>query len=694
MVMQQFFQKASQQNHPLRTLEDFLKEEEANRTAKKYDALRFVGYVLDIGFDTATIITSDPFKTAVGGVPRNSLLVMVPDNLNGLPLHFSLLRVLETAPTPLKQETAQTFFELHKKSMPELDVFTQAELQWGALQTQVLGMLYAHPEQADAIEFAGDVNNFVSAHRYRVYAPTDPLLDLIVNALVPTTDRFVLGGLRMTENRLPLPGKALPKVDVSVSASDFKGTRTALFGKTRLGKSNIVKLIAEALILGTDKSRDVGMLIFDADGEYSNDNPQDGNASLRSAYPKRCQVYAITPKTATPSKELRLDFYRTPQASLRVLATLLKDAGKAGSSYVANFLSVDLPDLAEIPRMPPGDQKRAKRKIQMYWAILKKAGYNPGQQALPLPLDPEFNQSARQSIYANLPIPAAPTNLDELFVEFEKAARTNRQSVLQSTSNKPLFDADDLNLLNMLSPASTVSTGPTIISPFRKYHSAQAGDFVQEIISLLDQGQVVLLDLGNAAPEVMEYFSNYLTEAVFRHQVDKFSNNALGGHSINLFFEEAHNLFPSDDPPGEVSIYRRIAKEGAKFRLGLVYSTQSPSTINRDLLAQTENFFVVHLSSQDETRALAKVNVSYQGLEQDILATRTPGYARMLTRSHRFVVPVQARKFTAHPVGISAAPAQAPPASSPNGPTNGTLGSGSSYTTSTPESTDLDDLPF
>ena len=111
MVMQSFFQKAAQQHHPLRTLEEFLNAEEAHRTAKKYDELRFVGYVLDIGFDTVTLITSDPFKTAVGGVPRNSLLVMVPDDLNRLPLHFSLLRVLETAPTPLKQETAQTFFE-------------------------------------------------------------------------------------------------------------------------------------------------------------------------------------------------------------------------------------------------------------------------------------------------------------------------------------------------------------------------------------------------------------------------------------------------------------------------------------------------------------------------------------------------------------------------------------------------------
>jgi len=95
-----------------------------------------------------------------------------------------------------------------------------------------------------------------------------------------------------------------------------------------------------------------------------------------------------------------------------------------------------------------------------------------------------------------------------------------------------------------------------------------------------------------------------------------------------------------------MDIYRRIAKEGAKYHIGMVYSTQSVTTINKDLLAQTENFFIAHLSSQDEVNALAKVNVAYESLKDDILQAKTVGYIRMLTRSHRFVVSVQARKFT------------------------------------------------
>ncbi|GAI20731.1 unnamed protein product, partial [marine sediment metagenome] len=134
--------------------------------------------------------------------------------------------------------------------------------------------------------------------------------------------------------------------------------------------------------------------------------------------------------------------------------------------------------------------------------------------------------------------------------------------------------------------------------------------------------------------------------AVFRHQTTKFTTNSLGNHFIQLYFEEAHNLFGYNDNSEETRIYRRFAKEGAKYHIGMVYSTQSPTTIYPDLLAQTENFFIAHLASQDDVNKLAKLNIAYDSLKNDILQAKTVGYIRMLTRSHRFVISMQALRFT------------------------------------------------
>lgn len=655
-----FFSDAEHQESPLRELLDFIKEEIRKEQAKDYDEMNFVGYVLDIGFEEAKIITSDPFKKSVGGVPRGSFLIMAPDDLEGMPPHFTLLRVSDTAPTPLSSDVQQTYFELHKKFMPELDKWTLGELQWGALSTSVLGMFYPNPDDANKVSFSGDVNNVVSAHRYKVYSPTDELLDLIVNSIVTESNQFPIGELRFTECKLPFANVGQSNIPVKVSTDDFRGFRTAMFGKTRLGKSNVVKIIAQSLIETTEETKNVGQLIFDINGEYANDNPQDDNLSLRSAYPERCQVYALTQRPGTPSEPLRLNFYEQPGTCMQILRKLLEQSNN-DSIYVNSFASVQLNNISEITDLGAGSPRtRGVRKVQIYWAILNKAGFDAdesrlrdlgltgGSQYAPRHFNPRFSDKLINAVFGSDNDYTAPQSLDELqtlLEEVEEFRRDNpNHSALTSSSGNSLFDADDVALLEFFHPS--MGGGPRIIRPFRQYHHPQAGDFVGDILGHLNEGKTVILDLGNATDEIRRYFSDLLSREVFSNQEIKFTNNNLSDHFIQLYFEEAHNLFPRDNNDF-TGVYARFAKEGAKFHIGMVYSTQSPSTINRELLAQTENFFVAHMSSQNETKALSNLQVQYEGIEQDILKTRTPGFMRMMTFSHRFVIPVQVNKFEA-----------------------------------------------
>jgi len=649
---------AATQGNPIDALRLFLEKEDCYEKARQVGKMRFVGYVLDLGYESAKIITSDPYKLAVGGIPRGSFLIMTPVSAGTAPPHFTLLRVAGVSPTPLSNQVQQTYFELHKKSMPELDVWTQSELQWGALDCEVLGMFYAEPTDMQQLAFSGDVNNVVSAHRYKVFAPDEDLLSLIVNGTVKKEQQFEIGKLRTMECSLS-SNLSISQIPAKISMKDFKGGRTAMFGKTRLGKSNVVKLIAQGMLESSKTDNSVGQVIFDINGEYANDNPQDGNKSIRSAYQDRCQVYALVKRSETPSKPLRLNFYEQPDSCIEIIASMLSQDNKS-SNYIRSFASVKLPAIESIPSFADEDKARPIRKIQMYWAILKKAGFETDEKRLrgkglisryTKNFDPHFNQPLRLAAYSAIKQsapPSEPQSLEELVAELEVMAQFRRDdptnSALTGKSGKPTFDADDCALLDFLCPAS--GSGPTILRSYRNYHAANAGDFISEILGLVDDGKTVILDLGNATDEVRRYFADMVSKAVFSHQEKKFVNNAFHGKFVQLYFEEAHNLFPPDSKD-LTGVYARFAKEGAKFRIGMVYSTQSPSTINRELLAQTENFFVAHLSSQDETKALSRVQVAFAGLEDDILRSKSPGYMRMLTLSHRFVIPVQALKFEA-----------------------------------------------
>ena len=654
--LKKLVEQNSTQGNPIEALRFFLEKEEKLELARDIEKMRFVGYVLDLGYDKAKIITSDPYKLAVGGIPRGSFLIMTPNNINDLPSHFTLLRVTGVSPTPLTMQVQQTYFELHKKSMPDLDVWTQGELQWGALDCDVLGMFYIDPIDSAKIAYSGDVNNVVSAHRYRVFSPDEYLLKVIVNGMVKPENQFEIGQLRTME--CGMIGNEEPfKIGVNISMRDFKGCRTAMFGKTRLGKSNVVKLIAKGMLESTEKDKSVGQLIFDINGEYANDNPQDGNKSLRSAFEKRCVVYALTPRAGTPSRPLRFNFYEQPSAAIQVISSMLSTQGNL-AQYIKNFTTVPLTPKDEFDDLPPNEKTRALRKIQIFWAILTKAGFTPNERSIRSAgwnagrdFNPQFNAALRQAIYDN-EVPAAPSNLSELKTELErlqlfKKDNPNDPSLISSSSNTPYFDAEASALLEFLQPGST-SGGVRVIRPFILFHDPNAGDFASEIIEEMDNGNTVILDLGNATDEIRRYFSDYLSKKVFAHQEEKFVNNTLNNHFAQLYFEEAHNLFPPDSKD-LTGIYARFAKEGAKFHIGMVYSTQSPSTISKELLTQTENFFVGHLSSQDETRALSRLQIAFSGIEDDILRAKTPGYMRMLTMSHRFVVPVQAYKFEPKP---------------------------------------------
>jgi hypothetical protein len=645
------------QDNPIDALRTFLNREASVEAARQIDKMRFVGYVLDLGYDAAKIITSDPYKLAVGGIPRGSFLIMTPVSARNAPPHFTLLRVTGVSPTPLSNQVQQTYFELHKKSMPELDRWTQSELQWGALDCDVLGMFYADPTNMERLAFSGDVNNVVSAHRYKVFAPDEALLKVIVNGTVKPEQQFEIGRLRTMECGLSSNG-GVSNIPVNISIRDFRGCRTAMFGKTRLGKSNVVKLIAQGILESTKSDNSIGQLIFDINGEYANDNPQDGNKSIRSAYESRCQVYALTKRAATPSKPLRLNFYEKPESCIEIIASMLEQDNKM-SNYVRSFANVKLPSIESIAALGPDEKTRPIRKIQMYWAILNKAGFQADEARLRAKgltsrntkhFDPHFKNELRTAAYQgvrNSAPPGEPQSLDALVSELEVIAQFRRETPndpsLQSGS-KAMFDADDAALLEFLSPAS--GSGPMILRGYMAYHAPDAGDFIADILALLDTGKTVILDLGNATDQIRRYFADMLSKAVFGHQEQKFVGNNLAGHFVQLYFEEAHNLFPpeSKDLTG---VYARFAKEGAKFHIGMVYSTQSPSTINSELLAQTENFFVGHLSSQDETRSLSRVQIAFAGIEEDILRAKTPGYMRMLTMSHRFVIPVQAHRFEA-----------------------------------------------
>jgi hypothetical protein len=169
-------------------------------------------------------------------------------------------------------------------------------------------------------------------------------------------------------------------------------------------------------------------------------------------------------------------------------------------------------------------------------------------------------------------------------------------------------------------------------------------DYAQTIYDDLVQGKLVLVDQSVGDPETNSATAERIMQVIFQGQQARFRSGTATLPPILFYLEEAHTLLPAGNDQDLSNIWVRMAKEGAKYQLGMVYATQEVSSIQRNIVKNTANWFIGHLNNADEIRELCKYE-DFADFEEAIRRVTDRGFVRMKTISNRFTVPVQIRKF-------------------------------------------------
>lgn len=631
----------------------------------------FVGWTFSIDYEYALVMTNDLWKAKSLGIPHNCFLIATtidpanPTEISEEDKEIILLRVLSSTKLPQDDDLVRTkidFFQQREgiydnDTAREIDDLTQNQLQFGGLKCRVLGTFYTHDGE---LWLGSDIESFATASRFNVYRPHGEALKTIVNYVDPIRknaareaaeqfglqgdpEPFRIGTVRYTStDRLHRKSDKAAKVPVYVQPSDFLARRTAVLGMTRTGKSNMIKqMVSVVKRVANSGGVKIGQIIYDINGEYANANQQDQGA-LADIYTQDTIRYRMM---ETPGfEELRTNFYEQLNEGFGIIQRELESANRVTTDYVRAFvnLSLDQPDPQE-----QGEYYRWQRNVAAYKVLLFVAGFDPPEDTrVQFRVSQNVHQLVNEQSQGNLRDPNHGMTLREAKQWFVAAREVNHENpLLSSTPGNNWVDDTLQNLLDMVTQkrgANSFISGHRILVDAIKYHSPRrTEDVAEEIYEYLAEGKIVILDLSVGDARIRDNLSTQIAHRIFEGSMDFFVRGETPPNIV-VYIEEAHNLIGKGMDLTET--WPRLAKEGAKYRISLVYATQEVSSMHPNILANTENWFITHLNNTGEIKELAKF-YDFDDFSQSLIRAQDVGFARVKTLSGPYVIPVQIDKF-------------------------------------------------
>jgi len=670
---------------------------------------QYVGEVISLGYTQALVQIHDHYRKKVGGIPPLGFLVGTridpaqPISYQEEDASVILLRVLDSAPLHNEQEAIRTRGETaqrvsgeptkHWDSPEVMDATTAHILSFAGIACRVIGTFYLdRPMDGDAkalgpltLRFGSDISNYYPNRGLKVFKPNADALERIVNFRpmdAPGGTPVRVGTVRYASTHRSFQG--IGDVPVEIVPENLLGQKTAIFGITRIGKSNTTKIIVKStfeLRFRKETPRCIGQIVFDVAGEYANENVQDKdsrgkNSAIRNVWrthPDGKKEDVVTYGTARhpndPDRRLMLiNFYR--QEHLQTGKEIINDVLLAETArYLSNFRQVAFAEPPD-PKTDYGARVRYDRRVLVYRALLAKAGLTYPDDIKPvvkglfsqeliaaLANDHGNEKSESKDDYATAAaiLKSAKITWESLalalehlrtfihdskgtYGDFNRAYMDEREA--KGEPAEPWHDPDLDKLLGMFE----YPNGAKLMGNARPMHThTTTGDYAEMIYKDLKEGRLVIVDQSGGEETVNRASADRIMEYVFRKNFSDFRSGRQAPHVV-LYIEEAHNLLPSGKEDDLTNIWVRTAKEGAKCNIGLVYATQEVSSIQKNILANTTNWFVGHLNNEDEMRELKKYH-DFADFAQSILRAQDIGFVRVKTQSNPYIVSTQIQRF-------------------------------------------------
>jgi DNA helicase HerA-like ATPase len=141
------------------------------------------------------------------------------------------------------------------------------------------------------------------------------------------------------------------------------------------------------------------------------------------------------------------------------------------------------------------------------------------------------------------------------------------------------------------------------------------------LLDMLDQslraGKICVVDLSRLASEAARILAALILQYLFERNQEEFIRRDAATIPVIAVLEEAQSVLSEERGTAHAPFVTWV-KEGRKYDLGAVMITQQPGSIPPELLSQGDVWFVFHLLSEGDLKAVQRANAHFSS---DLLAT-------------------------------------------------------------------------
>ena len=145
-----------------------------------------------------------------------------------------------------------------------------------------------------------------------------------------------------------------------------------------------------------------------------------------------------------------------------------------------------------------------------------------------------------------------------------------------------------------------------LLGDYNKYYGKEGENFIKKYNKSNNPNnnrtnQITIVDVSQLPFEVLETVTGLLGRIILEF-VSNFLPEQRGKLPIVIVLEEAQNYIAEEKESIAKSVFERIAREGRKYGLSLVVSSQRPSELSKTVLSQCNSFIIHRLQNPEDQK--------------------------------------------------------------------------------------------